>query len=116
MILNASKAKIAKKSTTTHENDFAYYKEGLLLAVTNPKPIIFFTSIYPQFIQDNDTKSLQFLILACTFMFISFCTLNVYALISKNTIGKVLNNNRLKIFNIVSGTALILTAVFIVIF
>jgi len=116
MIFNTKKSKNLKEVNIEDKSKYNFYKEGLFLALSNPKPIIFFTSIYPQFIQSNEDKNLQFFILAITFMFISFLVLNAYAFISKNTIGKVLNSSRIRIFNIVSGTALIITAILIIIY
>jgi len=116
MILNSKKTKSNNDVIVLSKSKYDFFKEGLFLSLSNPKPIIFFTSIYPQFIVNNDTKNLQFFILAITFMFISFLVLNIYAFISKNTIGKVLNSSRIRIFNIVSGSALILTAILISIY
>jgi len=116
MILNSKKIKLNNDAIILSKSKYDFFKEGLFLSLSNPKPIIFFTSIYPQFIVNNDTKNLQFFILAITFMFISFLVLNIYAFISKNTIGKVLNSSRIRIFNIVSGSALILTAILISIY
>lgn len=114
MIFSTKSIQVQSQAQNNEKTMFKYFKEGLLLAVTNPKPIVFFGSIYPQFIV-NDNKSLQFFILAITFMLISFISLHVYAYISKNTIGKVLNQSKIKVFNVISGLALIITSIILII-
>ena len=37
-----------------------YFQEGFVLASTNPKPILFFTALFPQFLQLDANVSLQF--------------------------------------------------------
>lgn len=41
--------------------------EGLTLQLTNPKPVFFFLSIFPQFVNFDDTYKVQFVILVSTF-------------------------------------------------
>lgn len=44
------------------------FREGLLVALTNPKSIIFFTALFPQFIQTNAPIVPQFFVLTFTFV------------------------------------------------
>jgi threonine/homoserine/homoserine lactone efflux protein len=57
------------------------YREAFLLATTNPKPILFFTALFPQFINAQASLLPQFFAFTGIFMGISFCTLIGYALI-----------------------------------
>jgi threonine/homoserine/homoserine lactone efflux protein len=57
------------------------YREAFFLATTNPKPILFFTALFPQFIDVQMTLLTQFLTLTGIFMGLSFMTLIAYALI-----------------------------------
>jgi threonine/homoserine/homoserine lactone efflux protein len=57
------------------------YREAFLLATTNPKPILFFTALFPQFINAQASLWPQFFIFTGIFMGISFATLIGYALI-----------------------------------
>lgn len=93
----------------------ARFNDGLMLALTNPKPIIFFVSIYPQFVATDEPVFRQFLLLGATFMMLSFVLLNFYALISNNTVGKVLNRNRAIAFNVSFGLLFIILAVLLII-
>jgi homoserine/homoserine lactone efflux protein len=58
---------------------FALYREGVLMAVTNPKPILFFTALFPPFLDTEAPLLPQFLTLTGIFMVLSFITLLTYA-------------------------------------
>lgn len=58
---------------------FALYREAFLLAATNPKPILFFTALFPQFIEPSAPLLPQFFVLTGIFMVLSFITLLGYA-------------------------------------
>ena len=51
---------------------FGLFRRGLLVALTNPKAILFFTAIFPQFMQTGSTDFGRFMLLALTFV---ACTL-----------------------------------------
>lgn len=55
------------------------FREAMLIAVTNPKPILFFTALFPQFISAKIPLLPQFFILTGVFMLLSFITLLGYA-------------------------------------
>jgi threonine/homoserine/homoserine lactone efflux protein len=58
------------------------YQEALLTAATNPKPILFFTALFPQFIDAHAPLAAQFLILTGIFGALSFVSLISYALVA----------------------------------
>lgn len=95
-------------------SDFrALFIDGFMLAITNPKPIIFFLSIYPQFIVLNGTEIRQFLLLGISFLVISFVVLNCYAIFVRVTVAQVLNQDVVKYLNILFGITFISLAVFL---
>ena len=55
------------------------FLQGLFVALSNPKAILFFTALFPQFIDLSRPVPLQFTILTATFMILSFSALAVYA-------------------------------------
>ena len=63
------------------------FKEGLLTSLSNPKPILFFMAVFPQFIDTEQTYLSQFLILASAFcllvLLIHFCYEEAFALASR---------------------------------
>ena len=56
------------------------YRQGILVALTNPKAIVFTTALFPQFIDPTGSLPLQFSILVFTFMSFSFICLLGYGI------------------------------------
>lgn len=61
-----------------------YFLESFIVAVTNPKPILFFIALFPQFLNINSAIAPQFFVLTGIFMFISFLSLYSYGYIAKS--------------------------------
>jgi len=59
------------------------YREAFLVATTNPKAILFFTALFPQFIDAQAPLLTQFLVLTGIFMAISFSSLLSYAFVAR---------------------------------
>lgn len=55
------------------------YLQGLMVALSNPKAIMFTTALFPQFIDASEPLALQFSILVSVFMLLSFSCLLGYA-------------------------------------
>ncbi|WP_457560699.1 LysE family translocator [Caminibacter sp.] len=108
------KSKIKIEIENTHNTSF--YKEGITLALTNPKPIIFFSSIYPQFINtSSDEIFIEFFILGIIFMLLSFSILSAYAYFSKKFFNIFLTKpQHIKIFNVISGSIIIVLGVILI--
>lgn len=58
------------------------FGEALLTAGTNPKPILFFTALFPQFLDARAALLPQFLVLTGLFCVLSFASLVSYALLA----------------------------------
>ena len=58
------------------------FGEALLTASTNPKPILFFTALFPQFLDAHAALVPQFFELTGLFMALSFVSLLTYALLA----------------------------------
>lgn len=63
------------------------YKSAFLTAVTNPKATMFFTALFPQFIDQSEALLPQFLILTSIFMALSVTSLSVYAALASRAKG-----------------------------
>jgi threonine/homoserine/homoserine lactone efflux protein len=61
---------------------FGLYSEALLLALTNPKAILFFTALFPQFMRTEAPLAPQFCLLTGVFLGLSGATRLVYALLA----------------------------------
>lgn len=91
---SASKIEKSKKS---------YFFESFFLAVTNPKPILFFTAIFPQFLDLNKSISTQFTIMTTIFLCISFMSLFTYAFVAKKSKLWLEDKNRMTWFHRITG-------------
>ena len=58
------------------------FTKGFFVAVTNPKPILFFSAIFPLFMTKDYPIINQFFIMTFTFIFISLCSLMTYAFLT----------------------------------
>ncbi len=88
-----------------------FFIEGFLIAMTNPKAILFFTALFPQFINTQQALVPQFLIMTFTFMAISFVTLVSYGLLAKKAKRWLSIGQRVKWFNRTSGSLFVLIGV-----
>jgi len=87
------------------------FRKGFLLAVTNPKPILFFTAIFPLFMDSHAAALPQFLIMTATFMGISFASLMFYGYMSGTAKSWFFDANRLKLFHKISGSLFVLMGI-----
>jgi len=83
------------------------FVQGLLVAISNPKAILFFTALFPQFIDLSKPIMIQFIILTTTFMFFSFLFLVIYALSAHSAKGWFTKRDRAIWLNRISGTIFI---------
>jgi len=90
---------------------FSFVKDGFLVAGTSPKAWLFFTTIFPSFIDFNSNYVLQFIILIITYMVLDFVTLIGYAILANKAIVWIKANP--KIINTISACALITIAFYI---
>ena len=103
-LLNKSSLKIGDtQENTEYRSNNSYFLESFFLAITNPKPILFFTAIFPQFLNMKNSITPQFFILTGIFLFISFFSLVSYAYLAKKSKKWLSNDNRLTWFNRITG-------------
>jgi threonine/homoserine/homoserine lactone efflux protein len=84
-----------------------WFREAFLLSATNPKPILFFTALFPQFVSAHAPLLPQFLTLTGIFMGMSFLTLLGYALLASRARSLLLRPRAVKWFNRVVGAVFI---------
>ncbi len=90
---------------------FSFFKDGFLIAGTSPKAWLFFTTIFPTFIDFNSNYIFQFIILIITYMVLDFITLIGYAVLANKAIVWIKANP--KIINSISACTLIAIALYI---
>lgn len=84
------------------------FLEGFLIAITNPKAILFFTALFPQFIDLQSDLTPQFLIMTFTFMSMSFLVLSSYGLLAYKAKKWFSTNKRTIWFNRSIGSLFVL--------
>lgn len=86
---------------------FAIFRKGYLVCITNPKPIIFFTALFPLFLNTEAPLLPQFFILTFTFMTLSYSTIMLYAFFARSLKSWFRPKARATWFNRVSGAIFI---------
>ena len=98
-----AKLSVTEQMDTSHRSKSAYFYEGFLLAATNPKPILFFAALFPQFLDLNTSIVPQFFAMTGIFMAISFLSLFSYGYISKSAKSLFGNSKGMAWFHRVTG-------------
>ncbi|MCK5810449.1 MAG: LysE family translocator [Cocleimonas sp.] len=79
------------------------FVQGFLVAATNPKAILFFSALFPQFININQPLMLQFSILSATFTLLSMISLMSYAVLAQRSQQWFSTEHRTAWFNRIFG-------------
>ena len=69
----------------------------------NPKAIIFFTALFPQFLDIEHNLALQFFSMTAIFMLLSLCSLLSYAFIFRQAKSSLTKGNRMAWFHRITG-------------
>jgi len=70
------------KTAAEIPSGFALFRKSFVLGLSNPKALVFFSALFPQFIQINDPLLPQFLLLAGTSLSNAFIFTFGYALVA----------------------------------
>lgn len=81
--------------------------EGILVAMSNPKALLFFTALFPQFLDTQRALLPQFSIMVGTFMALSFVTLMTYGTLAKHLARWLSSRSRVTWVNRLMGSAFI---------
>ena len=83
-----------------------FLTQGVVVALSNPKTLIFFGAFFPQFIDPARDHGLQILIMGLTAMLVAAVSDSVYALAAGRA-GRALSAKRVRLLSRVSGGFLI---------
>lgn len=87
---------------------------GFLLAITNPKPLLFFTLILPSFFSSGEILS-QSIVYSCIFLLLSFIILLLYAHFGRKVLGTMHNVGFRRHFDQMAGLVFIVLALWIMV-
>ena len=107
------KIKSVDKEKVYHKGVLSFYRDGFLVAGLSPKALVFFSTVFIQFINFNDNVFAQFLILTITWVSLDFISLMMYGLAA----GKIANwlKGNPRILNTISACVLIIIAIIVAI-
>ena len=91
--------------TSSVKSHAALFRQGLLVALTNPKSILFFTALFPQFIQPEAAMLPQFLALTSAFAACVWASHLAYVLLARHTRRWFGTPHRAQVFNRLCGGA-----------
>lgn len=79
------------------------FGQAVIVAMTNPKAILFLTALFPQFIDQGKPLALQFTLLMLTLTVCSFCFLMSYAVMAHRVKTWLSTPQRVQVFNRMTG-------------
>ncbi|MBS9782382.1 MAG: LysE family translocator [Arcobacter sp.] len=92
-----------KNTKISKKNKLASFLNGFIVGASNPKAIIFFTALFPQFINANSPLLIQYIIFVSTFAFLELFWLLFYAYLGHKSSSWFLQKGRAKFFNRITG-------------
>jgi len=84
-----------------------HYVAGFIVGASNPKAILFFTALFPQFINPDAPLISQYAIFAATFMVLEMSWLAGYAYAGAKSSGWLFVSGRARLFNRLTGSVFI---------
>ena len=90
------------------------FLDGFIIAIGNPKGILFFTALFPQFININNASLTSFTIIFITLGVIAFGCYMLYALFGVKLSGLLQLQSFRKLFNRITGSVFIGTGIALV--
>ncbi|WP_104035870.1 LysE family translocator [Vibrio jasicida] len=79
------------------------FVSGFIVGASNPKAIVFFTALFPQFIDPSASLFTQYMIFASTFVVFELSWLTFYGLLGVRTSNWLFAKGRAKLFNRLTG-------------
>jgi threonine/homoserine/homoserine lactone efflux protein len=98
-----AQAKADQPAPVTASKPAQLFREGLLVALTNPKSIIFFTALFPQFIQTSAPIVPQFFVLTLTFVGCALLAHATYILVACSARARLTAGKSLRVLQRASG-------------
>ena len=106
-ILGHSEVLPAGEPTRTGASAMRLFRDGFVLQMSNPKAIVFFSAILPQFIDPRRTVLLQIVVLGLTSVVCEFAVLSSYGLVAARAFLVARQPRYAKWTNRVAGSLLI---------
>jgi threonine/homoserine/homoserine lactone efflux protein len=100
---NRANAFATAKASRTPTAAWRLFGQGVSIALTNPKGILFFSALFPQFLTQDAPLLKQFVVLTATFAVCALVSHAFYALLAHHLKTQFESPRRVRLFNRVSG-------------
>ena len=84
-----------------------HFSNGFIVGASNPKAIVFFTALFPQFIDPQVSMVTQYFVFVATFIVLEFGWLALYSQLGVRSSRWLIQPGRAKIFNRLSGSVFV---------
>ena len=108
--LFSKSTEISVSDTSTLSSSRHLFRKGFFVGASNPKALLFFGALFPQFIVPNEPYLPQFLVLGVTFVFFELFWLTIYALSAARAKVWLQQPRRATLFNRATGVVFLLAA------
>ncbi len=95
--------KIVPNNQVSTKNKVTLFLKGFLVASSNPKALVFFIALLPQFIDNTSSLLTQYFILVTTFSLLELLWLMIYSYLGSKSSHWFLAHGRAKFFNRITG-------------
>jgi len=106
---------LINEKTTNGSTSKNLFKQAFMVGISNPQDLLFFSALFPQFINIADPLGPQFAILATTWIVLDFSFVMVYACMANVLAPSLITSNKLHWFDMFSGGVLIALAILLLI-
>lgn len=108
--LRSAQSDIAVSGAVEASTGRHVFGQGFLVGASNPKALLFFGALFPQFIVPGAPRLAQFLVLGATFIFFELGWLTIYALSASRAKRWLQQPRRARLFNRATGGVFLLAA------
>ncbi|ROS05564.1 threonine/homoserine/homoserine lactone efflux protein [Sinobacterium caligoides] len=96
---------------STRSDNLSNFSAGFIVGISNPKAIVFFTALFPQFINTSEPLLFQYLVFVSTFAILETLWLLAYAYLGLRSRHWLSTRGRARLFNKLTGGVFIGAAV-----
>lgn len=98
---------LSQSQNCEKRNRFSHFLNGFIVGASNPKAIVFFTALFPQFINPDGSLLNQYVIFTSTFVVLELSWLMAYVFLGVKSSQWLFTKARLTLFNRLSGSVFI---------
>ena len=106
MMMSKGETFVGNESATMPQPSLQLFSQGLLTQLSNPKAIVFFTALLPQFVTPGESVFEQFMVLGLVSIAVEFPVLAVYGWVAERG-GRLIPERYISLPNRIAGVFLV---------